>query len=77
MITTSVEKLADPIGFDIANSSDTVQCNLINGLSRGFATFREENYNMQLAYIVEGLSKQSEKLIIDLCEFVKLKQKGE
>jgi hypothetical protein len=32
MIKTSIEKLANGIGFDIANSDSQVQADLINGL---------------------------------------------
>lgn len=75
MIKTAIENLAEPIGFDIANSDDIVQSNLINGLARGFKTYREEPYNMQLCYLSEKLNKDSEKLITDLYEFIQLKNK--
>jgi len=73
MIKTSIEQLAEPIGFDIANSDDNVQGNLLNGLSRGFKTYNDQSYNMQLAYLVEKLTPESMKFIIDLSEYVKLK----
>jgi hypothetical protein len=75
MIKTSIEQMAEPIGFDIANSDDNVQGNLINGLARGFKTYNEHAYNMQLSYLVEKLNKDSDKLILELAEFIKLKQK--
>lgn len=73
MIKTSIEQMAEPIGFDIANSDDHVQSNLINGLSRGFKTYNDQAYNMQLSYLVEKLNKDSDKLILELAEFIKLK----
>lgn len=76
MIKTSIEQMAEPIGFDIANSDDNVQGNLINGLSRGFKTYNEHVYNMQLSYLVEKLNTDSEKLILELSEYIKLKRNG-
>jgi hypothetical protein len=76
MIKTSIEQIAEPIGFDIANSDDNVQGNLINGLSRGFKTYTEHAYNMQLSYLVEKLNTDSEKLILELSEYIKLKRNG-
>lgn len=75
MIKTSVELLAEPIGFDIANSDDIVQSNLFNGLGRGFKTLKDEAYNMQICYLSEKLNKDSEKLILDIAEYIKLKNK--
>ena len=75
MIKTSIELLAEPIGFDISNSDNIVQSNLINGLARGFKTYDEDSYNMQLCYFAEKLNKDAEKLIIDIAEYVKLKNK--
>lgn len=74
MIKTSIEQLAEPIGFDIANSDDIVQSNLLNGLGRGFKTYNDQNYNMQLCYMVEKLNPEAQKLILDLTEYIKLKQ---
>ncbi len=74
MIKTSIENLAEPIGFDIANSDDNVQGNLLNGLGRGFKTYREQDYNMQLCYLVEKLTPESMKFISDLSEYIKLKK---
>ena len=75
MIKTSIEQMAEPIGFDIANSDDQVQANLINGLAKGFKTYNEHAYNMQLSYLTDKLNKDSEKLILELAEFIKLKTK--
>ena len=73
MIKTSIENLAEPIGFDIAMSDDQTQANLLNGLARGFETYNKNQYEMQLAYLTDKLDKNSEKLILALAEFVNLK----
>lgn len=75
MIKTSIEQLAEPIGFDIANSDDNVQSNLLNGLGRGFKTYNDQTYNMQLAYLSDKLKLEAEKFILELAEFIKLKNK--
>lgn len=75
MIKTSIEQLAEPIGFDIANSDDNVQSNLLNGLGRGFKTYNDQQYNMQLAYIVGKLRPETDKFILELAEFINLKIK--
>lgn len=74
MIKTSIENLAEPIGFDIANSDDVVQSALLNGLARGFKTYNDQPYNLQLAYVADKLSSDAERLIKDLAAFVELKQ---
>lgn len=74
MIKSSIEQLAEPIGFDIANSDDNVQSNLLNGLGRGFKIYREAQYQMQLAYIVDKLKPETDKFILELSEFIKLKK---
>ena len=75
MIKTSIELLAEPIGFDISNSDDIVQSNLINWLARGFKTYKDDAYNMQLCYLSEKLNKDADKLILDIAEYIKLKNK--
>ena len=72
-IKTSIEQMAEAIGFDIANSSDETQANLINGLGRGFKLFSHENFHMQLSYASNRLNKEGEKLILELAEYIKLK----
>jgi hypothetical protein len=73
MIKTSIEQLAEPIGFDIANSDDQIQANLINGLGRGFKLYNEQNFNTQLCYISGKINKDGEKFILELAEYLKLK----
>ena len=38
MILTSIEKLANSIGFDIGNSNNVVQSDLLNGLAQGLGS---------------------------------------
>jgi len=75
MIRTSIEKLAGEIGFDIGCSDDIVQSDLINGLSKGLCqSMQSNNLQMQMAYIVDKLTPQSERVIEELYEFIKLKK---
>lgn len=74
MIKTSIENLAEPIGFDIANSDDATQAALLNGLARGFKTYNDHQYHLQLAYAVDKLSASAQTLVRDLAEYIKLKQ---
>ena len=73
MIKTSVEQLAEPIGFDIAHSDDHTQASLFNGLGKGFKTYQSNELGMQLAYISDKLNKDAEKFIIELAEMIKCK----
>ena len=75
MIKTSIEKLANEIGFDIANSDDQVQADLINGLGRGFKLYSEQNFHMQLSYMSQKINKDGEKFILELAEYLKLRSK--
>lgn len=75
MIKTSIEQLAEPIGFDIANSDDNVKGQLLNGLGRGFKTYHDNAYNMQLAYLVEKLTPEAMKFITELGKYIDLKNK--
>lgn len=75
MIKTSIEQLAEPIGFDIANSDDQVQANLFNGLGRGFKTYNDSNYNMQLCYLTGKLNKDAQRVILDIAEYINLNNK--
>jgi len=73
MIKTSIEQLAEPIGFDIANSDDNVQADLINGLGRGFNLYSDQNFHTQLSYVVCKINKDGEKFILELAEYLKAK----
>ncbi len=74
MIKTSIEKIAKDIGFDIGNSDDVVQADLLNGLASGLSkTDNSANYDMQICYIAEKLTKESFRMISKLNDFVELK----
>lgn len=75
MIKTSIELLAEPIGFDIANSDDVVQSSLFNGLGRGFNLYNPDQRNMQICYLASKLNSKADKLVLELAEYIKLKQK--
>lgn len=75
MIKTSIEKLANSIGYDIGTSDDVVQSDLLNGFFKGIHNSMQSNDRaMQLCYISEKLTKESEEILMELVEFVKLKK---
>lgn len=75
MIKSTVEKMADPIGFEIGNSDDVIQAALVNGLCRGLANSMDErSLSMQLCHIVEKLDNKSCSVILEMAEFIKLKK---
>lgn len=77
MIKTSIEKLSEEIGFDIGNSDDVSQSNLINGLSRGLTnSMGQDALNNQICYIVDKLTPNSCRIIKELYEFVILKEEN-
>ena len=71
MIKTSIELIAENIGFDIAHSDDRVQADLLNGLGRGFNTYTDHQLNMQIAYVVQHLKPETKKLILTIAEYLK------
>lgn len=73
MIKSSIELIAENIGFDISHSDDHTQANLFNGLGKGFKTYNSNDFGMQLAYISDKLSNDAEKLILELAEMIKCK----
>lgn len=76
MIKTSIEKVAEEIGFDIANSDDVTQGKLLNGFCGGLRdSMQDHALEMQLCYISKQLSSKSEKIIKVLYEFIELKNK--
>lgn len=78
MIKSTVEKMADPIGFEIGMSDDVIQSDLINGFCRGLTNSIPDKHNldMQICAIVEKLDKKSINIIKGLAEFVKTKEGG-
>jgi|GEM_PF-2031981 len=75
MIKSSVEKLSETIGFEIGTSDDVTQALLINGFCRGLnnSILQKTNLDMQLCHIADKLNEKSEKILIELVEFIKLK----
>ena len=75
MIKSSIEKLADTIGFEIGTSDDVTQAKLINGLCKGLNNFisQKSDLDMQLCYIADKLDEKAEKVLVGLVEFIKLK----
>lgn len=76
MIRSTVSKMADPIGFEIGNSDDVTQADLMNGFCRGLKNSCVPilNYESQLSAIVERLDDKSMKVIKDICEFIIIKE---
>ena len=75
MIKSSIELIAENIGFDIANSDDQTQANLLNGLGRGFKTYNECNLNMQLCYVSQKLKPETEQFLVCLVDYINLRNK--
>ena len=75
MIKTSIEKLSEEIGFDIGNSDDITQANLLNGFCRGLKnSMNSQKLDMQLAYMVDKLKPETHKVLKTLIDFIKLKE---
>lgn len=75
MIKTSIEKLAEEIGFDIANSDDETQAKLLNGFCKGLANSMDKNHlDMQLCYIADKLDKKTSNVLKQLIKFLELKE---
>ena len=73
MIKTSIEKLAEEIGFDIGASDDVTQSNLLNGFCKGLSNCMDnQKLETQLCYVADKLTPQSEKVIEHLMEFIDL-----
>lgn len=73
MIKTSIEKLAESIGYDIGMSNDITQSDLLNGLCTALATSMQPHaLEMQLCYIAKNLTPHSKKVLTELVEFIKL-----
>ena len=76
MIKSSVEKMAESIGFDIGTSDDVTQGNLLNGFCRGLANSITDSHRLelQICYIVDKLDSKSCKVIKELAESIKYKE---
>jgi len=74
MIKSSIEKLAEEIGFDIGMSDDQTQANLLNGFANALSSsMQKQQLEMQLCYISKLLNPKTEELLKNLIEFIKLK----
>ena len=76
MIKSSIEKIAEDIGFDIGHSDNETQAKLLNGLCKAlnqiqFSRGSKSDLDMQLAYIEGELEQNSRQIIIALAEFCK------
>lgn len=78
MIKSSIEKLADTIGFEIGVSDDLTQAKLINGFCRGLSNSiqQKSDLEMQFCYIADKLNENTEKVLFGLIEFIKLKNEN-
>lgn len=76
MIKSSIEKIAQDIGFDIGHSDNETQAKLLNGLCKAlnqiqFSRGNKSDLDMQLAYIEAELEQNARHIIIALAEFCK------
>jgi hypothetical protein len=75
MIKSSIEKLSESIGYDIGMSDDLTQANLLNGLFNAFKnSMNEQQFQMQICYLVDKLNSKSVSCILEMAEFIKLKE---
>lgn len=75
MIKTSVEKLAEEIGFDIGTSDDVTQAKLLNGFCKGLANSMDQHQmEKQICAITDSLSDKSCRVIKEFAEFIKLRE---
>ena len=77
MITTSIEKLAYDIGFDIGHSSDEVQARLLNGFGEALhdSIIKEYDRDTQMCYIARYLTPKAVAMMKRIVEFFELKQR--
>lgn len=75
MIKTSIEKLAEEIGFDIGNSDDITQAKLLNGFCKGLANSMDKNHlQTQICYIADKLDLKTSKILTEIVQFLELKE---
>jgi len=77
MIKSSIEKLSETIGFEIGTSDDVTQANLLNGFCKGLdnSMIGSQKVETQICYIVDKLDKKTEKILIEIVEFINEKNK--
>lgn len=72
---TSIERIAEPIGFDLGHSDSKVQGDLLNGFARGLsAGLQPGDVATQCAYIAEELTEPAKALLIELAGFCEADQ---
>lgn len=76
MIKSTVEKMAEPIGFEIGASDDVTQANLLNAFCKGLYNSMNEshNRNLQICYIVYKLDPKACEVLKSISEFIKTKE---
>ena len=72
MIKSSIEKLAEEIGFEIGTSDDVTQSQLLNSFFKGLRNRIRINsdLDMQICYIVDKLNENSKNMIKIFNEFI-------
>ena len=72
MIKSSIEKLAEEIGFEIGTSDDVTQSQLLNSFFKGLRNrIRiDSDLDMQICYIVNKLDENSKNMIKIFNEFI-------
>ena len=77
MTKSTIENMAEPIGFEIGTSDDNIQGKLLNGFCKGLHNSipQKSNLEMQLCYIADKLDNRSDEIILALADFIKLKNK--
>lgn len=78
MIRTSIEKMADPIGFDIGMSDNITQAALLNGFCRGLGTSCSGlgALDTQACYIADSLDDNAVKVLSRLIQFCESKSES-
>lgn len=76
MIKSSIEKLAEGIGFDIGTSDDETQANLLNGFCKGLANSMDSTkLETQLCYVADKLTPKTAMVLKHLMGFIELNEK--
>lgn len=73
MISNSIKKLAESIGYEIGLSDNVAQADLINGFSLGLIKgCNDTGYlDMQILGISDSLDRNGKDVILKLAEYVK------
>ena len=62
-LITALEKVAYDVGFDLGNSGDVAQADLLNGFCDALRNMRNHEWTMQMAYIYKGLSENTKAML--------------